>query len=84
MMVASTIVPVAIFSPFAARCRLHCVEQPPAQIVRFQQVAEAARRGLVRHRLVTEIGSDKAVHRLRIVQRLFHRRVRQVEPVLQE
>src|SRR5215472_13305456 len=29
MSVASTIVPVATFSPMAARCRCHLVEQPP-------------------------------------------------------
>jgi hypothetical protein len=33
---------------------LDFVEQPPAQIVRLEQVAEAAHRGLVRHRLAVE------------------------------
>ena len=38
---------------------LDLVEQPPAQIVRLEQVAEAAHRGLVRHRLAAQINADK-------------------------
>src|SRR5215470_10414861 len=47
-------------------------------------MAEAAHRRLVRHRLTAEINPDKNPHRLRIVKRLFDRRVRQIEPLLQE
>jgi len=47
-------------------------------------VAEAAHRRLVGHRLAPEIDADKTPHRLRIVERLFDRRVRQIESVLQE
>jgi len=85
MMVASTIAPVATVSPLAAKLPLHLVEQPPAQIVLLEQVAETAHRGLVRRRFATEVDPDKkAAHRPRIVKRLFDRRVRQVEPVLQQ
>ena len=84
-MVASTIAPVATVSPLAAKLPLHLVEQPPAQIVLLEQVAETAHRGLVRRRFATEVDPDKkAAHRPRIVKRLFDRRVRQVEPVLQQ
>jgi hypothetical protein len=80
MIVASTIVPVATFSPLAAKCRCTSSKQPPAQIVRFEQMAETAHRGFVKHRLAAEIDPDKTADRHRIVERLFHRRVRQVEP----
>ena len=46
---------------------LHLVEQLPAQIVGFQQMAEAAHRGLVRHRLAAEINADEIAHGRRIV-----------------
>src|SRR5438105_7052168 len=81
MIVASTIVPVATFSPFAAKCR--CTSSL-AQIVRFEQMTEAAHRRLVGHRLAAEVDVDKMPHGRRIVERLFHRRVRQIEPLLQE
>ena len=58
---------------------MHLVEQLWAQIVLVEQVAEAAHRSLVRHRLTSEIDPDKTPHRLRIVERLFPRRVRQID-----
>jgi hypothetical protein len=58
---------------------LHRVEQPSAEIVLLEQVAEAAHRRLVGHRLAAEVDADKTPHRQRIVKRLLHRRVRQVE-----
>jgi hypothetical protein len=54
---------------------LHLVEQLLAQIVSFEQVAEATHRRLVGHRLVAEIDVHKTPHCHRIVERLFHRRV---------
>src|SRR5262245_28373618 len=63
---------------------LHLFEQPPAQIMLLEQMAEAAHRRFVGHRLAAEIDPDKTPHRRRIVERLFDRRVRQVEPLLQE
>jgi hypothetical protein len=38
---------------------LHLVEQLAPQIVPLQQVAEAAHRGLVRHRLASQVDADK-------------------------
>ena len=63
---------------------LHLVEQPLAESVRLEQVAEAAHRRLVRYRLAAEVDADETAHGQRIVERLFHCRVRQVEPLLQE
>ena len=70
--------------PLGGEMPLHLGEQPPAQIVRLQQVAEAAHRRLVRNRLAAEVDADETPHRQRIVERFFHRRVRQVEPLLQK
>jgi hypothetical protein len=42
---------------------LYLVEQLPAQIMRLEQVAGAAHRGLVGHRLAAEIDADKAARR---------------------
>src|SRR6516162_3886696 len=47
-------------------------------------MAEATHRGLVRHPLAAEIDADKTAHRRRIIERLLYRRVRQIEPLLQE
>jgi len=63
MIVASTIVPMVTFSPFARQVPLHLVEQPLAQIVLLEQVTEAAHRRLVRHRLVAKVDPDKTPHR---------------------
>src|SRR5262249_18819712 len=43
--------------------------------------AKAAHRRLIRYRPATQADANKTPHRLRIVKRLFHRRI---EPVLQE
>lgn len=56
MMVASTIASAATFSPFSVRCRCTSLEQPPAQIMPLQQMAETAHRRLIRHRLAAEVG----------------------------
>ena len=63
---------------------MHLVEQRPAEIVLFEQVAKAAHCSLVGHRLTAKIDADETAHCQRIVKRLFHRRVRQVEPLLQK
>jgi hypothetical protein len=57
--------------PLRRQMPLRLVEQPPAQIMLFEQVAEAAHRRLIRHRLAPEIDPDKTPHRQRIVERLF-------------
>jgi hypothetical protein len=54
--------------PSGRQMLLYLVKQPPAQIMLFEQVAEAAHRRLVRHRLAPEIDPDKTPHRLRIVK----------------
>ena len=84
MMVASTIVPVATWSPLAARwrCTWSNSRRPRSW---------ASSRWRKRHTVVSSgTGSrprsipTKPAHRLQIVDRLFHRRVRQVEPLLQK
>src|ERR1035437_8246001 len=50
MMVASTIVPVAMRMPLAFRCTFTASSIRPPQIVLLQQMAEAADGGLVRRR----------------------------------
>src|SRR5437660_6948685 len=84
MIVASTIVPGRHLQSLGGQVPLHFVEQQLAQIVRFEQMTEAAHRRLVGHRLAAEVDVDKMPHGRRIVERLFHRRVRQIEPLLQE
>jgi hypothetical protein len=54
--------------PLRRQMPLHLVKQLPTQIVLLQQVAEAAHRSLVRHRLAAEGDPDKAPHRQRIVK----------------
>src|SRR6516165_5296852 len=63
---------------------MYLIEKLPTQIVLFEQMAEATHRGLVRHRFATQIDADKTPHRQRIIERLLHRRVRQIEPLLQK
>jgi hypothetical protein len=58
---------------------LHFVEQPAAEIVLLEQVAKAAHRRLIGHRLTAEVDASKTPHRLRIVKRLFDRWIRQIE-----
>jgi hypothetical protein len=50
----------------------------------FQQMAELQDRGLVGLRLTTKIDADELAHRQRFIQCFLGRRIRQVEPVLQE
>ena len=59
-------------------------EQAAAQLVLFQQVAEAAHRRLVGDRLAPQVDVDEATHRQRVVEGLLERQVRQVEPVLEK
>src|SRR3974390_501248 len=47
-------------------------------------MAEFANRGLIRHRLCPQINPCKLPQCGRVIQRFFHRRVRQVEPLLQK
>ena len=61
--VESTIVPVVTCNPLATRCRCNLVKQAAAEIVLLQQMAEAAHRGRVRHRLAPAFDTDKTPHR---------------------
>lgn len=63
---------------------LHQFEQARAQVARFQQMAELADGGFVRHRLAAEIDAGETAYGARVVQGFLDRRIGQVEPVLQE
>ena len=70
--------------PFGLQVQVHCPQNLFSQVVLFQQVAKLAHRGLVRHRLRSQINPRKLAQRRRVVQRLFHRWVRQIEPMLEK
>ena len=84
MIVASTMVPLATFRSARREMAMDLLEQAVAQLVLFQQVAEAA--------TVVSSGTGsrpksmptKPTYRRQIVERLLDRRVGQVEPVLQQ
>lgn len=59
-------------------------QQRLAKLVALQQMAELAHRGLVRNAFHPKVDAGEAAHRQGVVQRFLHRRVRQVEPQLQE
>jgi hypothetical protein len=82
MMVASTIVPRLTFSPWVARDANPRKELFP-DLVSFQQMPKLADRRLIRHGLAAQINAHKLPHGMRVVQRLFDCRIRQVEPLLQ-
>src|SRR5262252_8415047 len=91
MIVASTIVPVATFSPLVARCRApRRTAAGPDHAPRADggSGTQSSRPAPARDRepALAKAGVDanKMPHRLRIVKRLFHCRVGQIEPVLQE
>jgi len=54
------------------------------QRVLLEQVAELEDRRLVGHRVVGQVEPRKAAHRLDLVERIFHRRIRQRVPLLHE
>jgi hypothetical protein len=58
---------------------LHLVEQPAAEITGFESEAKAAQGGFVGRWLMREIDFDKTALRLRIVDRVFDRWIRQIE-----
>ncbi len=66
------------------KMRIDQRKDPVAQAVRFQPVAELADRGLIGRPFVPEVDPDKGAHGARVIKRFFHRRVRDVEPVLEE
>ena len=54
------------------------------QVVLLEQIAELQDGGLIRHRLLAEIDTDKAAHGLGITQRFFRSWIREVESLLEE
>ena len=70
-----------------SRGRQMCAEQGKdlfAEAVRFQQVAELAHCGLIWGALAPQIDTHKGAHGARVVERLFHGRVFDPEPLLQK
>jgi hypothetical protein len=55
-----------------------------AQIVRFKQMAKPQDGAFVGKMVLPHVQSGKLTEHRRVVQRLFHGRVRQVEPLLQK
>jgi len=63
--------------------RVHALQDLRRELVRLQQPAEVEDRGLVRD-VVQPAQAGKAAHHRHLVQRLFHARVAQRVPLLQE
>lgn len=59
-------------------------KKPFAEVVGLQNMAELADRSLVRHRLTAKVDSHKVAHGPRVVKRLLHRRIGEIEPVLEK
>src|SRR6516225_1584506 len=72
MIVASTIVPVATFSPLSARWR--CTSSNSWRPRSCSSSRWRKRHTVVSHWFASEIDADKTPHRQRIVKRLLHRR----------
>ena len=53
------------------------------QLVRFQQMPKLADRRLIRDRFATQINAHKLPHGARVIQRVLHGRIREIEPLLQ-
>jgi hypothetical protein len=70
--------------PARLEMAMDLLEQAAAQLVLFQQMAEAAHRRLVGNWLAPQVDADEATHRQRVVESFLDRRVRQVEPVLEK
>jgi hypothetical protein len=62
--------------------RAYLGKQLLGQPVLLQQVTKAQDGGLVRHQVSGQIKAGKPPHRLAVVQRVFHGRIGQVEPLL--
>jgi hypothetical protein len=68
MMVASTIVPVAMPMLPGLQMYVHSLQHQTTQIVRLQRMAEPADAGLVRRRSTAKINAHKAPQRSRIIE----------------
>ena len=60
------------------------LEQTAAEIMRFEQMPEAADRRLVRRRLAAKIDPGEITHRRRVIKRLLDAGIGEIEPLLQE
>ena len=58
------------------------LEELASHLVLLQQVPELTHRGLIGHRLASQVNTHEAAHRSRVVKRFFDRRIREVEPLL--
>ena len=70
--------------PFRLQGEVHRAQNFFSQVVLFQQVPECAHRDFVGHRLRSQINPGELSQGRRVLQRLFHGWVRQVEPLLQK
>lgn len=68
----------------ALQMPMHLFKQPAPQIMLLQQMAETTDRGFIRYPFPTQVNAHKPAQGQRIVQRFFRRRIRQVEPLLDE
>ena len=84
MTVASTRIPVWALRPFSRRYSPIESKEPLSQMMTLQQMTELADGGLVRRGLPPEVDSDETAQDPGIVERFLDRRVREIEPVLQE
>lgn len=69
---------------FRFQIPVHGIEHLAAQFVLFQKMTKAKDGRLVRRRGHAQIDSGKAAQHRRLVESLFHPRVRQAEPLLQK
>ena len=60
------------------------LEQRSPQTLFLEQMPEPAHCGFVRHGFAPQVNADEGPHGSRFVERLFHCRVGQIEPLLQE
>jgi hypothetical protein len=66
------------------KVRVDQAEQLVTQVMGFKKMPELADRSFIRYRFPAQVDPDKSPHRARVIQGLFHGRVGQVEPMLQE
>ena len=67
-----------------SQVRVDRPEDALAQTMLFQEMTKLADGRLVRNPFLPEINTDERSHRVAVVEGLFHGRVAEVEPVLQE
>jgi hypothetical protein len=82
--VASTTVPLLSSRPLAASVALTVARICEAQVVSFEQVAKPQDGALVGQVVFPGIQPGELAEQRHVVQRLFHGRVREVEPLLHE